>query len=66
VRHLETGLLYDPRDPRDLRRAVAAVVGDRHRALLGKRGRELAQLRTWTDAVDELIAEHYPLALAVG
>ena len=56
VRHLETGLLYDPRDPRDLRRAVTAVVADKHRALLGKRARELAQLRTWTDAVDELVA----------
>jgi phosphatidylinositol alpha 1,6-mannosyltransferase len=66
VRHLETGLLYDPRDPRDLRRAVMAVVADRHRALLGKRARELARLRTWTDAVDELVAGHYRLASASG
>jgi phosphatidylinositol alpha 1,6-mannosyltransferase len=65
VRHLETGLLYDPRDSRDLRRAVTAVVADRRRSLLGKRARELAQLRTWTDAVDELVADHYPLAVAV-
>jgi phosphatidylinositol alpha 1,6-mannosyltransferase len=64
VRHLETGLLYDPRDPRDLRRAVTAVVADRHRGLLGKRARELAQLRTWTDAVDELVHDHYPLVSA--
>lgn len=65
VRHLESGLLFDPRDPRDLHRAVAAVVGDRHRTLLGGRARELAQLRTWTDAVDELVTEHYPVSVPV-
>ena len=64
VRHLETGLLYDPRDPRDLRRAVTAVVADRHRSLLGRRARELARMRTWTDAVDELVADRYPRAAA--
>ena len=63
VRHLESGLLYDPRDPRDLRRAVTAVVADRHRSLLGKRARELAELRTWTDAVDELLTSHYPVSV---
>ena len=62
VRHLESGLLYDPRDPRDLHRAVSAVVADRHRSLLGRRARELAQLRTWTDAVDELVTAHYPVS----
>lgn len=65
VRHLETGLLYDPRDSRDLRRAVTAVVADRHRALLGKRARELAKRRTWTDAVDELVAQHYSIGAVV-
>jgi len=63
VRHLESGLLYDPRDPRDLRRAVTSVVSDRHRSLLGRRARELAQLRTWTDAVDELVTQHYPVSV---
>jgi phosphatidylinositol alpha 1,6-mannosyltransferase len=63
VRHLESGLLYDPRDPRDLRRAVTAVVADRHRSLLGRRARELAELRTWTDAVDELTSMHYPVSV---
>lgn len=53
VRHLETGVLYDPADPHDFRRAVSAVVADRQRALLGQRGRELAT-RTWVDAVAEL------------
>jgi phosphatidylinositol alpha 1,6-mannosyltransferase len=63
VRHLESGLLYNPRDPRDLRRAVTAVVADRHRSLLGMRARELAELRTWTDAVDELVSVHYPVSV---
>ena len=34
------------------------VAGDRHRALLGARGRELA-LRDWRAAVDELVDLHY-------
>jgi len=54
VRHLETGLLYDPSDPRALRRAVAALAADRHRGLMGAHARELAQHRSWSDAVDEL------------
>jgi phosphatidylinositol alpha 1,6-mannosyltransferase len=62
VRNLETGVLYDPADEQAFPRAVAAVAGDRHRALLGVRARELAT-RTWRDAVDELVQEHYaPLA----
>jgi phosphatidylinositol alpha 1,6-mannosyltransferase len=60
VRHLETGLLYDPADPRDLRRAVMAVAADRHRGLLGEAARELAARRTWVDAVDDLVGSHYP------
>lgn len=63
VRHLESGLLYDPDDPRDLRRAVASVVADRQRSLLGQQGRVLAQERTWTQAVDELAALHYAEAV---
>ncbi len=59
VASLETGLLYDPADPHGLSRAVAAVAGDRHRALLGGRGRELAVRRDWRTAVDELVERHY-------
>ena len=55
VRHLESGVLYDPADPLDLRRAVTSVVADRHRALLGEQGRVLAT-RTWGEAVAELTA----------
>ena len=58
VRHLETGLLYDPGDERAMARAVEAVAADRHRSLLGARARELAT-RTWWDAVDELVEGHY-------
>jgi phosphatidylinositol alpha 1,6-mannosyltransferase len=65
VRHLETGVLYDPADHRDLRRAVAAVAGDRHRGLLGEAARELAARRTWVDAVDELVGSFYPAPAAV-
>lgn len=65
VRHLETGLLYDPRDAADFRRAVEAVVADRHRALLGHRGRELST-RTWADAAAELdgVLRSVPAGLA--
>ncbi|MGZ4437907.1 MAG: glycosyltransferase family 4 protein [Nocardioidaceae bacterium] len=65
VRDGETGLLYDPDDPRGLRRTVARLVGDptlRRRlsrnALLGVEG------RTWGQVVDELVDEHY--AAVVG
>ncbi|MCW2773897.1 MAG: glycosyl transferase, group 1 [Nocardioides sp.] len=58
VRHLETGLLYDPAHEHGLARAVTAVAADRHRALLGARARELA-VRDWTTAVDELVEQHY-------
>ena len=64
VRSLETGLLYDPRDPHGLRRAVATVAGDPHRGLLGARARELATARDWGVAVDELVEGHYLLTLA--
>ncbi len=56
VRHLETGLLHAPGSARDLARAVAAVVADRRRALMGVRARELAEQRPWTLACDELLA----------
>lgn len=64
VRHLETGLLYDPADHRGFRRAVEAVVADRHRGLLGARGRELALERGWGDAVDDLVGHYAALVPA--
>lgn len=65
VRTLETGLLYDPASPTGLRRAVEAVAGDRHRALMGARGRELST-RSWQDACAELVAEHYAPLLRIA
>jgi phosphatidylinositol alpha 1,6-mannosyltransferase len=58
VHHQETGLLYDPGLPRGFRRAVEAVVADRHRGLMGAAGRREALGRGWRDAVDELVS-HY-------
>lgn len=55
VRHLETGLLYDPERERELADAVASVAADPRRALLGERARQLAGERTWLTAADELI-----------
>lgn len=65
VSHLETGVLYDAADPRDLARAVAAVAADPRRGLLGAAGREAAGRRTWAQAVDELVAAHHPTATPV-
>ncbi|MCA1983541.1 glycosyltransferase [Nocardioides nematodiphilus] len=58
VRHLETGLLYDPTDERGLADAIAAVAADPQRGLLGERGREVALARSWRDAVDELVGPY--------
>ncbi|WP_141012660.1 glycosyltransferase [Nocardioides sambongensis] len=65
VRHLETGVLYDAHRGPDLRRAVAAVVADRRRGLLGEQARARAERRTWRDAVAELVAEHHPAPAAL-
>lgn len=66
VRPLETGLLYDPAQRLGLLDAVAAVVADPRRRLLGDHARERAQERTWADAVDELVREHYAPLLATS
>lgn len=64
VRTDRTGLLYDPADPRALRRAVTALAGDPDlRARLGLHARDRAIGRDWATAVDELVAVHYPLAV---
>lgn len=64
VRHGATGLLYDPDDPRSLRRTIAGLCGapDR-RALLAAAGHADVQGRTWERVVDELITKHYPAVL---
>jgi phosphatidylinositol alpha 1,6-mannosyltransferase len=55
VRHLETGLLYEPRDGA-LADAVGAIAADPHRGLLGAHGREVASRRDWPTAVEELLS----------
>lgn len=60
VRHLENGLLVDPAVASAFADGVSALVSDSRRCLLGERGRELALGRSWHDAVDELLLEHYP------
>jgi phosphatidylinositol alpha 1,6-mannosyltransferase len=60
VRHGVTGLLFDPSDPRSLRRAVASVVGDVSlRRSLAEAGQRAVQDRTWDRLVDDLVADHY-------
>jgi phosphatidylinositol alpha 1,6-mannosyltransferase len=66
VEHLGTGLLYDPTRPMALADAVAAVVADPSRRLLGEHARERIGRRTWRDAVDELVHEHYAALLDTG
>lgn len=65
VAHLDTGVLHEPGDPRDLVRAVAAVAADPRRHLMGAAGRDRVLRRTWADAVDELVAQHLPVTAAV-
>jgi phosphatidylinositol alpha 1,6-mannosyltransferase len=60
VEHRVTGLLYDPADPRSLRRSVARLVGDPLlRRSLGRAGQAAVQGRTWESVVVLLVAEHY-------
>ncbi|MDT9592759.1 glycosyltransferase [Nocardioides zeae] len=66
VEHLESGLLFDPTDPRGLVRAVEALAADRHRGLMGEHGRRAAGARSWSDAVAELVDTHYAAVLGRG
>ena len=64
VTHGVTGLLYDPGDPRSLRRAVATLSGDPGlRADLGGAAEREVQGRTWSRVVDELVTRHYAAVL---
>lgn len=63
VRHQESGLLFEPGDYRSFKQAVSNLAADQERAALGRDGRALAEERTWSDAVDELIEQHYASVL---
>lgn len=65
VRHLESGVLYEPDRPGDLARAVGSVAADPRRALLGERGRELS-VRDWAAAARELVTHLAGLAPATA
>ncbi|GGW89292.1 GDP-mannose-dependent alpha-mannosyltransferase [Streptomyces chryseus] len=59
VRHGNTGLLVEPRDPAAVRAAVSALAGDAGlRAAYGRAGRAAVETRTWAAVGDELIG-HY-------
>jgi phosphatidylinositol alpha 1,6-mannosyltransferase len=67
VEHGRTGLLYDPSDPRSLRRAVATLVADPQlRCSLA--GEALARVgqRSWAGVVDELVTRHYAAVVDGG
>jgi phosphatidylinositol alpha 1,6-mannosyltransferase len=61
VRHGVTGLLHDPADDAAFVAAVAALGADPQRGEMGRRARELST-RTWSEAIDELLARHLPAA----
>lgn len=64
VRHQETGMLYSTQELRSFRQAVSHLAADPYRAEMGAPARAAAEQRTWVQAVDELIDQHYPTALA--
>jgi phosphatidylinositol alpha 1,6-mannosyltransferase len=67
VRDGETGLLYDPDDPRALRRTVARLVGDPTlRQRLAGNALESVRDRGWADVVDELVHRHYAAVAGRG
>jgi phosphatidylinositol alpha 1,6-mannosyltransferase len=60
ISHGVSGLLYDADDPGAMRRAVATAVGDEAlRAQLAIGGRARVENRSWANAVDQLIVQHY-------
>lgn len=55
-----TGLLYDPSDPRSLRRTVATLVGRPElRESLAREALQRVGDRSWAAVVDELVLRHY-------
>ncbi|WP_344175798.1 glycosyltransferase family 1 protein [Streptomyces albidochromogenes] len=59
VRHGNTGLLVEPRDPAAVRAAVSALAGDAGlRAAYGRAGRAAVETRTWAAVGDQLLG-HY-------
>lgn len=64
VRHGETGFLYDPDDPSDLRSKVEQLLADKDlRTRMGQLGLESVRSRTWPAVIDQLVG-HYRSAIA--
>jgi phosphatidylinositol alpha 1,6-mannosyltransferase len=64
VRHGETGFLYDPDDPKDLRSKVEQLLADKDlRTRMGQLGLESVRSRTWPAVIDQLVG-HYRSAIA--
>ncbi|MGZ4496906.1 MAG: glycosyltransferase family 4 protein [Nocardioides sp.] len=65
VDHGRTGLLYDPRSPGALTRAVAGLVDDLPlRRRVASAGSAAVARRSWASVVGELVEEHYPAVIA--
>ena len=63
----ETGLLYDPDDPRSLRAALGRLVADpRLQRRLARNAMLAVDGRTWAQVVDELVDVHYAAVLGVS
>jgi phosphatidylinositol alpha 1,6-mannosyltransferase len=66
IDHGVSGLLYDPREPSGLRRAVVAAARDHaFREGLAAGGRARVADRTWARVVDDLVLRHYPGVLGL-
>jgi phosphatidylinositol alpha 1,6-mannosyltransferase len=64
VRDGETGILYDPEEPKALRKAVSHLLAcPELRERLGKKAREESGTRDWSLAITELIETHLARAL---
>ncbi len=62
-----TGLLYDPADPRSLRRSVATLAGDPDlRRSLAAAAAERVSRAGWAAVVDELVTTHYAAVVDQG
>jgi len=66
VEHGRTGLLYDPTNPKSLRKAVRKLAADDTlRADLASAGLRRVANRSWADVIDELVDVHYAAAIGL-
>ena len=66
VQHEHTGMLYDPADPKSLRRVVESLaVDDTLRADLSANGLLRVATRSWANVIVELVTQHYTEAIGL-